>query len=97
MTSSQPAGPTCTANNTITDTTMEEATSTSPTHILSHSELEITSRDSQENDIHTQTPITENLTFMEEDPIEPNTDKENHQKHNQPHKQTLLIRYKSRC
>ncbi|CAG8770362.1 324_t:CDS:1, partial [Rhizophagus irregularis] len=28
-----------------------------------------------ENDIHTQTPITENLTFMDEDPIETNTDK----------------------
>ncbi|PKC03233.1 hypothetical protein RhiirA5_424070 [Rhizophagus irregularis] len=75
MTSSQSSSPICTANNTIMDTTMEEASSTSPTHILSHSELEITSRDSHENDIHTQTPITENLTFMEEDPIEPNTNK----------------------
>ncbi|PKC68871.1 hypothetical protein RhiirA1_456720 [Rhizophagus irregularis] len=75
MTSSQSSSPICTANNTITDTTMEEASSTSPTHILSHSEFEITSRDSHENDIHTQTPITENLTFMEEDPIEPNTNK----------------------
>ncbi|POG77255.1 hypothetical protein GLOIN_2v1837664 [Rhizophagus irregularis DAOM 181602=DAOM 197198] len=75
MTSSQPAGSSQTAHNTITDTTMEEALSTSPTHILSHSEIELTSRDLQENDIHTQTPITENLTFMEEDPIEPNPDK----------------------
>ncbi|POG63192.1 hypothetical protein GLOIN_2v1784347 [Rhizophagus irregularis DAOM 181602=DAOM 197198] len=75
MTFSQPAGSTQTVNNTITDTTIEEASSTSPTHILSHSEIELTSRDSQENDIHTQTPITENLTFMEEDPIEPNPDK----------------------
>ncbi|UZO08313.1 uncharacterized protein OCT59_028571 [Rhizophagus irregularis] len=75
MTSSQPAGSTQTANNTLTDTTMEEASSTSSTHILSHNEIELTSRDSQENDIHTQTPITENLTFMDEDPIETNTDK----------------------
>ncbi|CAG8750970.1 14648_t:CDS:2, partial [Rhizophagus irregularis] len=75
MTPSQSPSPICAANNTITDMTMEEASSTSPTHILSHSELEITSRDSQENDIHTQTPITENLTFMDEDPKEINTNK----------------------
>ncbi|CAG8689376.1 6380_t:CDS:1, partial [Rhizophagus irregularis] len=43
MTSSQPAGSTQTANNTLTDTTMEEASSTSSTHILSHNEIELTS------------------------------------------------------
>ncbi|PKK64256.1 hypothetical protein RhiirC2_716402 [Rhizophagus irregularis] len=75
MTSSQQTGTNKMVDNTITDTTMKEVTSTSPTHILSHSELEITSRDLQETDIHTQTPITENLTFMDEDPIETNTNK----------------------
>ncbi|PKK77246.1 hypothetical protein RhiirC2_862059 [Rhizophagus irregularis] len=75
MTSSQTTGPIHTVNNIITDTTMEEATTSSSTHVLSHSEIEITSRDTQEKDLHTQIPITKNLTFMDEDPIEPNTDK----------------------
>ncbi|CAB4386368.1 unnamed protein product [Rhizophagus irregularis] len=81
MTSSQTTGPIHTVNNTITDTTMEEATTSSSTHVLSHSEIEITSRDTQEIDLHTQTPITENLTFMDEDPIESNTDKDSIKAH----------------
>ncbi|PKY17516.1 hypothetical protein RhiirB3_487803 [Rhizophagus irregularis] len=75
MTSSQPTGPTQTANNATTDTAMEEASSSSPTHALSHSEIELTSRDLQEKDIHTQTPITDTLTNMDVDPIITNTDK----------------------
>ncbi|CAG8729451.1 18136_t:CDS:2 [Rhizophagus irregularis] len=75
MTSSQPIGPTQTANNATTDTTMEEASSSSPAHALSHSEIELTSRDLHEKDIHTQTPITEILTNMDVDPIITNTDK----------------------
>ncbi|PKC06209.1 hypothetical protein RhiirA5_419893 [Rhizophagus irregularis] len=75
MTSSQPAVPTQTANDTITDTNMEEASSSSPIHVLSHSEIELTSRDLQEKDFHTQTPITDKLTNMDVDPIVTNTDK----------------------
>ncbi|CAG8696195.1 9924_t:CDS:2 [Rhizophagus irregularis] len=75
MTSSQPAAPSQTANNTITDTTMEEALSSSPTHALSHSEIELTSRDLHEQDIHTQTPIIDKLTNMDVDPINTNTNK----------------------
>ncbi|CAG8758417.1 5987_t:CDS:2, partial [Rhizophagus irregularis] len=75
MTSSQPAAPSQTANNTSTDTTMEEATTSSPTHALSHNEIELTSRDSHEQDVHTQTPITDKLTNMDVDPIDTNTDK----------------------
>ncbi|PKY23921.1 hypothetical protein RhiirB3_438287 [Rhizophagus irregularis] len=77
MTSSQPQGHSQTTNNMTTDTTMEEATSSSPAHVLSHSEIELTSRDSQgkEKDIHTQTPITDILTNIDVDPIDSNTDK----------------------
>ncbi|POG72673.1 hypothetical protein GLOIN_2v1773314 [Rhizophagus irregularis DAOM 181602=DAOM 197198] len=75
MTSSQPAAPSQTANNTSTDTTMEEAMTSSPTHALSHNEIELTSRDSHEQDVHTQTPITDKLTNMDVDPIDANTDK----------------------
>ncbi|CAG8445584.1 2525_t:CDS:2 [Rhizophagus irregularis] len=58
-----------------TDCPMEEVIATSSTHDLSHSEIELTSRDLSKNDTHTQTPINENLTNMEEDPSEPNPDK----------------------
>ncbi|GBC52767.1 uncharacterized protein OCT59_028637 [Rhizophagus irregularis] len=75
MTSSQPAAPSQTANNTSTDTTMEEAMTSSPTHALSHNEIELTSRDSHEQDVHTQTPITDKLTNMDVDPIDANPDK----------------------
>ncbi|CAB4424301.1 unnamed protein product [Rhizophagus irregularis] len=61
--------------HTITDTVMEEATTSSPSHILSHSEIELTSRDSHENDAHKQTPITEEFTNMEEDPSGSNSNK----------------------
>ncbi|PKY60378.1 hypothetical protein RhiirA4_431088 [Rhizophagus irregularis] len=75
MSNSQLQGPSNTDNNTIVDTAMDEATESSSTHIASHSEIEVTSRDQQEKDVHTQAPITENITFMDEDPIEPNTNK----------------------
>ncbi|PKC01964.1 hypothetical protein RhiirA5_381315 [Rhizophagus irregularis] len=59
-------------NTTTVDTSMEEVANTSSTHDLSHSEIDVTSRDSQEKDVHTQTPITEKLTNMDVDPIESN-------------------------
>ncbi|PKY55560.1 hypothetical protein RhiirA4_427608 [Rhizophagus irregularis] len=64
-----------TNEHTITDTVMEEATTSSPSHVLSHSEIELTSRDSHENDVHEQTPITEDFTNMEEDPSRSNSNK----------------------
>ncbi|PKY58276.1 hypothetical protein RhiirA4_480046 [Rhizophagus irregularis] len=75
MSNSQLQGPSNTDNNTIVDTLMEETTGTAPTHILSNSEIEATSHDLHEKDVHTQAPITENVTFMDEDPIEPTTNK----------------------
>ncbi|PKC54926.1 hypothetical protein RhiirA1_403267 [Rhizophagus irregularis] len=54
---------------------MDEANESSSTHALSHSEIEITSRDLNNNDLHKQTPIDENLTLMDEDPIESSTNK----------------------
>ncbi|PKY53512.1 hypothetical protein RhiirA4_471777 [Rhizophagus irregularis] len=75
MSNSQLQGPNNTDNNTIVDTTMDEPIEPSSSQSLAHSEMEVTSRDSQEKDVHTQTPITENITFMDEDPPEANTNK----------------------
>ncbi|CAG8723209.1 3500_t:CDS:2, partial [Rhizophagus irregularis] len=69
-------------NNTVTNIDkvstncpMEEVIATSSIHDLSHNEIELTSHDSLKNDTHTQTPINENLTNVEEDPSKPNPDK----------------------
>ncbi|PKY56707.1 hypothetical protein RhiirA4_477187 [Rhizophagus irregularis] len=75
MSKSQPTTVINTVDNTSTASPMEEILASAPTHVLSHSELELTSRDSSKNDTHTQTPITENLTNMEEDLPESNPDK----------------------
>ncbi|EXX68032.1 uncharacterized protein OCT59_000193 [Rhizophagus irregularis] len=74
--SQQPViNPTNTTGDTLIDTVMEEATASSSSHVLSHSEIDLTSRDPQEKDIHTQTPITENFPIMDEDPSTSNPDK----------------------
>jgi hypothetical protein len=75
MTSNQNISPQM--NNPVTNDTspMEIETSTS-THALSNSEQDISSHDLNKNDSHIQTPITEESTFMDKDPIEPNTNKE---------------------
>ncbi|PKK70748.1 hypothetical protein RhiirC2_779292 [Rhizophagus irregularis] len=62
MTSSQTADTNYTTNNTITDTTMEEATSTSPTHILSHSEIEITPHPIETSTNKGKSPETQTAT-----------------------------------
>ncbi|PKY44033.1 hypothetical protein RhiirA4_458198 [Rhizophagus irregularis] len=75
MSNHQLQGPSNTNNNTLIDTPMEETVSNASTHILSYSEIEATSRDLQEKDVHTQAPIAEDITLMDEDPIEPSTNK----------------------
>ncbi|PKC64456.1 hypothetical protein RhiirA1_442841 [Rhizophagus irregularis] len=76
MSNSKPNNNTATNIDKVsTDCPMEEVIATSSTHDLSHSEIELTSRDSLKNDTHTHTPINDNLTNMEEDPSGPNPDK----------------------
>ncbi|PKK67412.1 hypothetical protein RhiirC2_783550, partial [Rhizophagus irregularis] len=73
MSSHYPESTNNTIDNNSVHASMEDIVTTSPTQALSQSEIEVTSRDSimnTEKDVHTQAPITDNLTFMDEDPKE---------------------------
>ncbi|PKB99821.1 hypothetical protein RhiirA5_505521 [Rhizophagus irregularis] len=78
MSSNHTASSDNTTDNNVLTAPMEDIVATSSVPTLPETETEVTSRDSSkdiENDVHTQTPITENLTFMDEDPKEINTNK----------------------
>lgn len=78
MASLEPSTSSTPKNTTDNTTPMEEIEVTTSKHVLSNSENDVSSRDSQEKDIPIQTPITsqvEKSTFMNEDPIITNPNK----------------------
>ncbi|PKK72655.1 hypothetical protein RhiirC2_776945 [Rhizophagus irregularis] len=63
MTDSRPKSPQKIDNTTTVDTSMEEVANTSSTHDLSHSEIDVTSRDSQEKDpLKSSTPCSSDVS-----------------------------------
>ncbi|PKK60623.1 hypothetical protein RhiirC2_718980 [Rhizophagus irregularis] len=78
MSSNYPESTNNTTDHNSVHALMEDIVTTSSTQALLQSELQVTSRDSSTNtekDVHTQAPIIDNLTFMDEDPKDTSTNK----------------------
>ncbi|EXX74658.1 hypothetical protein GLOIN_2v1480128 [Rhizophagus irregularis DAOM 181602=DAOM 197198] len=78
MSSNHAASSDSNIDNNVLTAPMEDIVSTSSVQNPPENETEIASRDSSkdtENDVHTQTPITDNFTIMDEDPKDTNTNK----------------------